>query len=46
MEGRAEFERAVELAPSPWWVRNSFARRLRTVNDDAGAVDQLQKSLA
>ncbi|HEX7937784.1 MAG TPA: glycosyltransferase family 39 protein [Gemmatimonadaceae bacterium] len=43
--GRAEFERAIQLAPSPWWVRNAFARRLRAVGNDSGAVEQLRNSL-
>jgi hypothetical protein len=41
----AAYERAIALAPSAWQARHEYARRLRTVGDEEGALDQLGLSL-
>src|SRR5688572_5144195 len=44
-EGRLAFERAIALAPRPWWTRNAYARRLRAIGDDSTALAQLWTSI-
>lgn len=41
----AAYERAISLAPSAWQARHEYARRLRTVGDEEGALAQLGLSL-
>lgn len=45
-QGRAAYARAIAAAPSPWWVRHAYARRLYEVGDYDGALAQLATSLA
>jgi hypothetical protein len=39
------YERALQWAPQPWFLRNSLSRRLRLLGNDSGAVEQLRASL-
>lgn len=45
-EARAAYTRAIVLAPSPWWIRHDFARRLYEIGDHDAALAQLGTSLA
>jgi hypothetical protein len=45
-EALAAYQRAIRLAPEPWFVRNDLSRRLRQYGADAEALDQLRTSLS
>jgi hypothetical protein len=45
-EGRAAFERSIQLSSEPWIVRNDYAKKLRQIGDELEAARQLERSLA
>lgn len=45
-EGLAAYQRAIKVAPEPWFVRNDLSRRLRERGDDSTALVELRQSLA
>ena len=45
-EAIAAYQRAIELAREPWWLRNRLARHLRLIGRDTAALEQLSLSVA
>ncbi len=44
-DGVLAYHRAIDLAPSPWWVQNALARKLRELGRDEDAVVELRQSI-
>jgi hypothetical protein len=42
----AAYRAAIAVAPEPWFLRNSLSQRLREMGDEAGALQELERSLA